>query len=214
MMQFIGKSLLGVVGLCSLQAQADSSHQFDYLGLNIQKSSYQDLQFSPQLNPVALAPLAYNESLSGIGFRGFIGHQFNNFFALEAGIGSYGKADFRVTQETIGSDGSPSYKTLLSGGFETATGDMRVVGTYPISDKVYLKANLGALIWSNESTILTGSAAVPETDKISDNGISAIAGFGIGYGFNNKVALTLDFEKTKIAGINTQNLGLALIVRI
>jgi hypothetical protein len=213
-MQFFAKTIIGLAGLCSLQALANNNNQFDYFGLNIQKSSYQNIQFSPQINPVALAPLTYAENLSGNGARGFIGHQFNHYVALEAGVNFYGKADFRVTQETTGADGKPSYKTVQSGGFETSAGDLRVVGTYPISERFYLKANLGALLWNNELTTLEGSTAAPETKKTSDNGISAIAGVGVGYGFNNKVAVTLDFEQTKIAGIKTQNLGLSLIIRI
>ncbi len=213
-MQFFAKTIIGLAGLCSLQVLANNNNQFDYIGLNIQKSSYQNLHFSPELNPVALAPLTYNENLSGTGLRGFIGHQFNRFVAIEAGLSTYGKADFRVNQEVTDSAGKLAYETRFKGGFETSAGDLRVVGTYPISDSFYLKANLGVLIWNNELTTLAGSTAAPETKKTSDNGISVIAGLGVGYGFNNKVAITLDFEKTKIAGINTQNLGLALIVRI
>ncbi len=213
-MQFFTKGLLGFVGLCSLQAQGNNSKEFNYLGLSLQNSSYQHLHFSPQLNPAALSPLSYNESLSGNGLRGFFGHQFNNFFAMEAGVSSYGKADFRVTQETTDSNGKPGFKTVHSGAFKTMTGDLRAVGTYPINNSVYLKANLGALVWNNELTILSGSVAVPETKKTNDNGVSPIAGLGVGFGFNDMVALTLDFEKTKIAGISTQSLGLALVVRI
>ncbi|RVU42008.1 hypothetical protein EOE67_02145 [Rheinheimera riviphila] len=213
-MQFFRKTMFGVLGLCSLPALANDHNQFDYFGLNIQKSSYQNIQFLPQINPVALAPLTYKETLSGTGFRGFIGHQFNHYVALEAGVNFYGKADFRVTQETTGADGKPSYKTVQSGGFETSAGDLRVVGTYPISDSFYLKANLGALLWNNELTTLAGSVATPEPKKTSDNGVSAIAGLGVGYGLNSKVAITLDVEKTKIAGIHTQNIGLSLLIRI
>jgi hypothetical protein len=35
----------------------------------------------------------------------------------------------------------------------------------------------------------------------------------LGYGFNKKVAMSLDFETTKIATITTQTIGLSLIIR-
>jgi hypothetical protein len=212
-MKFITKTLLGVLGLISTQVMADDGNQFDYVGLSLQQSSYRNLDFSPTIKPNALTPLSYHESLSGSGFRGFIGHQFNQYLSLEAGVGTYGKADFKVTQEETGTDGKPVYKTVFNGGFKTTAGDLRVVGTYPLSDSLFLKAHLGALVWSNELTTLDGTVAQPETLKASDNGVSLLTGLGLGYGFNNKIAVALDFERVKIASIQTQNLNLSLIVR-
>jgi hypothetical protein len=177
-MKFITKMLLGVFGLISTQVMADNSNQFDYVGLSLQQSSYRDLDFSVTIKPNDLTPLSYHESLSGSGFRGFIGHQFNRYLSLEAGIASYGKADFKVKQEETGTDGKPTYKTVFNGDFKTTAGDLRVVGTYPLSDSLFLKAHLGALIWNNELTTLEGTVAQPETPKVSDNGVSLLTGLG------------------------------------
>jgi|GEM_PF-1270532 len=212
-MQFFRISMLGLIGLCSAQAQATSGHQFDYYGLHIQQNSYQHLLSSPQINADAFGPVTKNENSSGTGVRGFIGHHFNRFFAVEAGVASYGKADFSVARQVAAGDGALSDETVLQGDFETIAGDLRLVGTYSLSDSFYLKANLGALFWNNKLTTAAGSNAAVETNKLSDNGISAIAGFGVGYGINHQVAMTLDFEQTKVAGIKTQNLGASLVVK-
>ncbi len=213
-MQFFSKKMFSLLSLVSTYALADDSNQFSYFGLNLQHNSYQHIQFSPTSNPAKLTPLSYGENLSDKGLRGFVGHQFNRYFALEVGAGSYGEAGFQVTREQTGSDGKPLYTTVVDGGFKTFAGDLRAVGTYPFNDHLFLKAQLGALFWNNEFTRLTGTTAVPEIQKTSANGVSLISGLGVGYGFNNKIAVAIDFERTKIASIQTQNVSLSFLVRL
>ncbi|MBE0365534.1 hypothetical protein PULV_b0126 [Pseudoalteromonas ulvae UL12] len=42
---------------------------------------------------------------------------------------------------------------------------------------------------------------------------SLLSGIGLGYGFNKTVAISLDLEKTEIADISTQSLGLTVFLR-
>jgi hypothetical protein len=40
--------------------------------------------------------------------------------------------------------------------------------------------------------------------------MSLLTGLGLGYGFNKVLAVSIDFERTKIANISTQSLGLSV----
>lgn len=110
-------------------------------------------------------------------------------------------------------NGKLKNKTVHSGDFETLAGDIRIVGTYPLSDSLFLKAHIGALAWDNEFSVLAQNNEELLVQKTSDSGVSLLTGVGLGYGINKAVAVSLDFEKTEIADISTQSLGVSLFIR-
>lgn len=197
----------------STNAAASVANQFDYLGISFQKNNYDSVPFSPNINTANISPLNYNESLSGVGFRVFVGHQFNKYLALEAGISSFGKADFSVKEPIVETDVNTKDKTIHKGSFKTLAGDLRIVGTYPLSKKTFLKVNVGAVAWDNDMTVLTQKDGDFATIKNSDTGVSLLTGLGIGYGFNRSIAMSLDFEKTEISDVKNKNLSLSFMVR-
>jgi hypothetical protein len=212
-MKFLYKPLLGVLGLLTLTAQANDLNQFDYFGISIANHSYDAIDFSPQLDTDLLSPYVYKSTSSEIGGRGFIGHQFNQYLAIEAGITSFGNADFSVIEKSLDSEGKEKKTTLHKGSFSTLAGDLRIVATYPLSNNMFVKAQLGAVFWDNEFDTLSGDSELQIVKSVGDSGTSMLAGVGLGYGFNKKVAMSLDFETTKIATITTQTIGLSLIIR-
>jgi hypothetical protein len=212
-MNFFRKTSVLALSLLSLNAAANNVNQFDYLGISLQSNSYDDLDFSPQIDTSKLSPLIYKSSSSSAGLRGFLGHQLNSYIAIEAGITSFEKADFSVIQESIGLDDKVTTEIINNGQFKTLAGDIRAIGTYPLSGNLFLKAHIGALIWDNEFTFLTGEITKLSTEKVSDTGVSLITGFGIGYGFNQEIAISLDFERTEIAKVSSQSIGASFIVR-
>ncbi|MFT5756207.1 MAG: hypothetical protein ACI9LM_000919 [Alteromonadaceae bacterium] len=212
-MKLFREIIIGSLSFISLNAVANNANQFDYLGISFQNHSYDSLNFSPGIDTVGLAPLIYQTNSSAIGFRGFFGHQFNRYIAVEAGITSFGKANFSLVKKEKDSNGKLKDKTVHKGNFETLAGDIRIVGTYPISDSLFLKAHIGALAWNNELTVLAQSKEELVVQKTSESGVSLLTGVGLGYGINKVVAVSLDFEKTEIANISSQNLGLSIFVR-
>ena len=76
-----------------------------------------------------------------------------------------------------------------------------------------MKAHIGASAWDNELTVLAQSTEGLLVQKTSKSGLSLLTGIGIGYGFNNVVALSLDFEKLEIAQISSQSIGLSVLAR-
>ncbi|MBU2894004.1 outer membrane beta-barrel protein [Colwellia sp. D2M02] len=201
--------LITSLSCLSLNAFANNANQFTYFGVSLQNSSYDDINFHPQVDTSALSPLEYHESTSKTGWKLFAGHQFNRYLAVEGALASFGSANFSVTEEQA----NGTMKTLHQGSFDTMGLDIRAVGTYPITDNLFLKAHLGALLWDNDFTFLTNSSNELDTQKKSDTGVSLTTGLGIAYAFNNSVALSLDYETTEIAHIATKNLGLSVLFR-
>ena len=212
-MKLLCKTVIGILGVISFNTIAKNANQFNYIGISSQDNSYENLNFSPEIDTAQLLPIKYNKNSSETGWRGFVGHQFNRYIAVEAGLTSFGKASFSITEEITDSNGKTTINTIQNGEFKTLAGDIRAVATYPINNSLFVKAQIGVLAWDNEFTFLVHDLEEYTVQKKSDKGVSLLTGVGIAYGFNDLVAISLDFEKTEIAKITTQSLGLSLLVR-
>lgn len=202
--------------LCCLSVFNVSANEtaFQYFGLGLENQSFNDVNFDTNFNTAGLAPqLSYSAGQSGQGMRAFAGHQFNQYFAVEGGFTSFGKADFKITEAIIGTDGKVTNNTLHRGSFRTYGFDARVVATYPIGNKMFVKANIGALMWQNKFDTLAGTPEQIEINQVKDNGVSMQAGFGVGYGYSKKVAFSVDFAKTKVAEIDTKTLSVSVHIK-
>lgn len=202
--------VLFMLGLVTFDGHAEKVNPFNYYGVALQSNSYDGIDFLPQFDTADLAPLSFSKNTSGQGFRGFVGHHFNQYVAIEGGFSSLGKAKFTVTDKA---GATTTNTTVHKGDFSTFTADVRGVFTYPLNPKIFLKAHVGALVWTNKFEYLTGSGNTPVLKKDSDSGVSVLAGVGLGYGFNKKVAMSVDFEQTEIADITTKTLGVSLSIR-
>ena len=198
----------------SSNATARNLDQFDYFGLSIQNNNYDNIDFFPKVNTSELSPLLYKSSSSAIGYRVFIGHQFNRYIGVESGISSLGKGEFSVTQQEENSDGVTERTTVYNGKFKTLTGDIRIIGTFPLSKSVFIKAHAGALLWDNDFTFLSGEINNLELKQQNDTDISLLTGIGIACSLNNNIAFSLDLENIKIANITTHNLNLSLLISL
>jgi hypothetical protein len=212
-MKLCTQLLVFIFGVIGFDASAQKVLAFDYFGVGVQHNSYNSIDFAPQFNTTVLAPSLFSKDDSGLGLRGFVGHHFNQYIALEGGFTLFGKAKFKVSDSAIDATGKTVKKTLHQGEFSTYGADARAVATYPLSSKMFVKAHAGALLWHNKFSILTGTPQQIEVNTTKDTGVSLVVGVGLGYGFNKKVALSLDFEKSKVAGLSTQSLGLSVLVR-
>lgn len=202
-----------IVSVFSLNSYAKNHNQFAYYGLSLQQQKFKSLDFKPSVVDENLGEYKYKSSDSGFGARVLVGFQFNRFVAIEGGVSRFGVADFKVTEQSTDSKGKKTSTTKHKGEFETLAADLRLVGTLPINDKLFLKAQVGVVGWDNkmEQLIYQGSALA--TQKIDDRGTSLVSGLGIGYGISKSMALTLDYEKTEIAEIKTDTLSVSLLFR-
>lgn len=210
----LSRVLLITIATSSFSAFANSHNTFDYMGLSVQNDIYTDLNFAPSLESGDISPLALKANTTAKGARGFIGHHFNRFLALEAGVTSYGTANFSVTDPNAETSSKVKKKVLYKGEFKTLASDIRIIGTYSLTEKLFVKTHLGALVWNNELTNLAKNQDGLFLQNKTKTGASVLAGFGIGYGFSNKLAMGLDFETTNINDVTTRSIRLSLSTRL
>lgn len=212
-MNTTAKLLVSTLGLLSISCYANNKNQFNYIGINTQHNSYDNINFISDIDMTEHPSLRYDDTTSEMGYRGYLGHQFNRYIAVEAGIVSFGEANFNISEETVSTDGKTTTSVKYSGAFKTFAGDIRAIGTYPINDNLYVKAQVGILAWDNEFSFLTTKDGELVLEKDSKTGTSLITGVGVAYGFNDVIAIALDYEATEIADITTKNIGLSLLFR-
>jgi len=212
-MNFLGKTMVAALSLISVNAVANHANQFTYFGINLQNNKYDELDFAPQVDITALPSLTYDDTLSANGFRGFVGHQFNRYIALEAGLTSFAEASFTLIEEKTDADGKITKSTIEEGEFTTLGADIRAIATYPITDNVFVKVQVGVLAWDNDFSFLVEDTTGLTVLKESDSGVSLLTGAGLAYAFNDVVALSFDYEVTEIAEISTQSIALSLLMR-
>lgn len=199
--------------LVSFSTYSNGRNTFNYYGIGIQNIGYDDIEFSPNIEKTELLPDLYSKNTSGTGVRAFMGHHFNQYFAVEAGITSHGKANFLVYREAIDSEGTINKETIHRGDFSTISGDIRLIGTYAIGKKMFLRAHVGSLFWNNEFDYLSGNVGELVVKNESDTGASLLTGIGLGYSFTKNIAVSFEFENTKIANIKTQTISLSMMLR-
>lgn len=205
--------LLAVVSVFSLSSHAKNHNQFGYYGLSLQQQTYKSLDFKHSVADENLGEYKYKSSDSGFGGRVLVGFQFNRFVAIEGGVSRFAVADFNVTEQSTDSKGKKTSTTKHKGEFETLAADLRLVGTLPINDTLFLKAQVGMVGWDNKMEQLIYQGSTLATQKIDDRGTSLVSGLGVGYGISKSMALTLDYEKTKVAEIDVDTLSVSLLFR-
>lgn len=207
--------LLLISLLCfSADSMSSSRDQFDYFALSINKPSYSDLDFTPVLNEEDLSPLKESVEKENYGFRLFYGYQFNRYMAVEGGIDYYGKSDFSLYTEATSNQNVVTKTNIHTGSFSSIGTDVRLVGTYPITSNLYVKASVGALAWFSDRDYVTKE----ENDFIayeeSESGVSVVTGLSLAYGIRKFAAISLDYEKTEIREVDTSNIGISVTFRL
>jgi len=200
--------------LTSNLVAASDKNTFSYFGVALQKSNFDEIQFKQNQTEIN-EPLKYKESTSGIGARIFTGFNFNEYIAVEAGLSQFAKPDFSVSEKVTNADKTTKTTTHNKGSFSTLGMDIRAIASYSITDDVFLRAQIGALGWDNKSESLASSENEAYTTiEAKDRGVSLLTGIGIGYGISKTMAVSLDFETTKVAEISIKTLSLGFSFKL
>ncbi len=189
-----------VLLMLAANGQAANVNSFEYFGFSVQYPRYDEADFALNLETAT----SYSIETEQPGWRFFIGHHFNKYVAIETGITYFGEAS--VIQDI--DDGAADFER---GEFNTLSGDLRFIGTLPFGEHFFLRAQVGYLFWNNQSIHVAGSSLLVE--ERTDTGNSPIAALGMGYGFSDKIALTLDYEQTEILDVATEALSLSFLIR-
>jgi len=201
--------------LTSSFVAANDMNTFSYFGAALQKSSFDEIQFQSIPETVFDDPQKYKESTVGIGFRLFTGVNFNEFIAIEAGLSQFAKADFAVTEKITNADKTAKTTTHHKGDFSTFALDIRAIGSYPLTDDIFIRAQLGAIGWDNKyASLNVAEDEVVNVIEAKDRGVSLLTGIGFGYGISKTIAVTLDFEKTEVADISVKTISLGFSFKL
>ena len=73
---------------------------------------------------------------------------------------------------------------------------------------------VGVQGWDNSFSYLIEENDSYNLNKKDEQGASLKTGVGIGFGLSKSMALTIDFENTKIAGVNTNSVGVNCLLRL
>lgn len=208
-------NLLFVVLVCfSTDSKSTSRDEFDYVAVSVSKPSYDNLDFTPNLTVSDLAPLKESTEKEKVGLRLFYGYQFNRFLAVEAGFDYYGKSTFSLYTETTDAKNVVTKTNQHKGSFSSLGTDVRLVGTLPVTNNLYLKTSAGALAWFSDREFITKESNNFIVNEESDSGVSLVTGVSLVYGIRKFAAVSLDYEKTEIAGFDTTNVGLSITFRL
>lgn len=213
-MKFISTIFALLALLTIATAAASSRDKFDYIALSVHKGSVKDFDFSPTLDFSTIESFGEKAESSKLSGRLFYGHQFNQYLALEAGLNRFLAKDYTVFEQTLGANNALVTKNIYTGGFSAFGGDLRVVGTYPVTNNFYLKTNVGALAWRSEIDRVSRQNTGLVATKNEESGVALIAGLGLAYGIEKTVAISLDVETTEVSDIRVTNFGLSLTFRI
>lgn len=111
----------------------------------------------------------------------FVGYSFNENFALEAGYMDLGNIDSLVgdceRQQDVAADPSADGATLSA------------VARAPIGDKFSVYGKFGAFFWNMDRDAVGGLPSA------SDDGVSPLAGVGLGYSFTERVEGRLEYDR-------------------
>lgn len=214
-MNILVSTLLSVCAVSSSFVFSNETNTFSYMGISVQNVNFENVNFTPSLDTNLQEPLKYQEDTSsGMGARIFIGQNFNEFIAIETGFSMLPKSDFKVIEDITKTDGTTEVKVHHKGEFSTLSLDFRAIGSYPITDNIFLRAQLGAYAFDNQFETLTQNVDGLLIVNEKDRGVSLLSGIGFGYGFSKNIAMTLDLENTKVADISTKIISLGIMIRL
>jgi len=119
----------------------------------------------------------------------FIGYALNKNFALEAGYIDLGNINSLVgndceRQQDVAADPSANGATLSA------------VARAPFGDKFSVYGKFGAFFWNMDRDAVGGLASA------SDNGVSPLAGIGLGYSFTERVEGRIEYDRFFDVGEN------------
>ena len=132
-----------------------------------------------------LGNAVYQDACSGddndTAWSAFIGYAFNENFALEGGYADLGSIDSLVgdceRQQGIAADPSADGVTLAA------------VARAPIGEKFSIYGKAGAFAWNMDRDATGGLPAA------SDDGVSPLAGIGLGYSFTDRFEGRLEYDR-------------------
>jgi hypothetical protein len=190
------KKMLGLAAAAALSCNATAQMRdgFVYYGAALQGHAYEDLLLKNRLSAQG----------RNLGYRLFTGYQFNRWVGVEIGAQQLGDADFLLKNAT-------NTNVLAQTDFKTKALDAKLVLSYSFADDWFVRAQTGVLAWRNSRTDISLSPLT--SNKLKTSGEDTLYGAGIGYSISQDYAMTLELEKSKVAGQAVTGISLNLMTK-
>lgn len=186
--------MLGAWGLLApgaVQAQALQGGEY-YWGLGVGQSRLRidDRRVTEDLAARGFATTNIAHDERHVGYKAFVGYQFNRYLAGELGFFDLGKFGYTASTTPTGS---------LSSSFRVQGGNLGVVGTLPMTDNFALLARVGGQ-YARSRGSLSGSGAVVVADgRPSDRKTNVKLGLGLQYAFSPSVLMRAEVERFRVS---------------
>jgi len=188
----IASGVLGLVaaaGIASPFAAAQDASW--YIGANIgqSRSKIDDKGIANGLLGGGLTMTSIQDNDRDLGFKAFLGYQFNRYFALEGGYVNLGGFDFKAETMPLGT---------LGGKIKIQGLDLDALGIVPITEKFSLLGRVGMIYGeAKDSFSGTGAVAVYNNDP-QKRAANIKFGAGLQYDFTKSLAMRAEAERYRL----------------
>lgn len=175
----------------SLHAQPLQGGEY-YWGLGVGQSRLRidDRRVTEDLAARGFATTAIAHDERHVGYKAFVGYQFNRYLAAELGFFDLGKFGYTATTSPAGS---------LASSFRVQGGNLGIVGTLPMTDNFALLARVGGQ-YARSRGSLSGTGAVVVADgRPSDRKTNPKIGLGLQYAFSPSVLMRAEVERFRVS---------------
>lgn len=195
MTSFSRPSLLTAALLCAYPAtavHAQSNDAYLYWGAGVGQSRLRvdETRISEALATQNLVTTGIGHDERHVGYKVFLGYQFNRYFGAELGFFDLGKFGYTATTTPTGT---------LTSSFRVQGANLGLVGTMPVTDRFSLLARVGAQAARTRSNVSGTGAVVVANERPSDRKNNLKIGLGMQYEMNRHLFLRAEVERFRVS---------------
>lgn len=192
---FLKPSLITAAAFCALPMtalHAQSSDSYYYWGAGVGQSRLRidDRRISESLAAQSLTTTAIGHDERHVGYKVFVGYQFNRYFGTELGFFDLGKFGYSATTTPAGT---------LNSSFRVQGGNLGIVGTLPLTQSFSLLARVGGQYARTRANVSGTGAVVVNNPRPSDRKSNLKIGLGMQYELSPAVLLRAEAERFRVS---------------
>lgn len=192
---FFKPSLITAAVLCALPVtavHAQSGESYYYWGAGVGQSRLRidDQRVTESLAASNLTATAIGHNERHVGYKAFVGYQFNRYFGTEIGFFDLGRFGYTATTTPTGT---------LDRSFRVQGGNIGVIGTLPLTQNFSLLARVGAQYARTRANVSGSGAVVVSDARPSDRKSNLKLGLGMQYEVNPSFLLRAEAERFRVS---------------
>ena len=192
---FLKPSLITAAVLCALPttavlAQAGDSYYYWGAGVGQSRLRIDDRRITETLAASNLTTTAIGHDERHVGYKVFVGRQFNRYFGTELGFFDLGKFGYNATTTPAGT---------LNSSFRVQGANLGVVGTMPLTDNFSLLARIGGQYARTRANVSGTGAVVVGNARPSDRKTNLKIGLGMQYELSPAMLVRAEVERFRVS---------------